>query len=360
MFSFAHPIFLYALLLLPLLFGLFYLALIARRRKLRRYGNPEVLAPLMPEASRYKPWIKISLELIAVAALVIAIARPRAGEKEEEETTNGIEVMIALDVSRSMLASSNDDPSGVSRLQRAKFILERLISHLDNDKVGLIVFAGESYTQLPITTDFVSAKMYLNDISTDMVPTQGTAIGAAIGMSLNSFTPDQGVNKAIVLITDAENHEDDAVEMARKAAEQGVQVDVIGIGSAKGAPIPLDAARGEFLKDATGQPVTTALNEELGQAVAKAGDGVYISGASSSAVKDLISQLDTLEKSELKHVTYKASAEQFPLFGWIALIFLVMDVFILDRKIGWLSRINFFTRPTASPASASTPNPDKK
>lgn len=342
--KFAYPALLYLLFLIPILFGLFYMARAARRRKLKRYGQLSVLAPLMPEASRYKPAIKISLELVAVAALVVAVARPRAGEKEAVENTEGIEVMIAFDVSRSMLASSNDDPNGISRLQRAKFLLGKLVDNLENDRVGMIVFAGEAYTQLPITTDFISAKMYLNDLSTEMVSTQGTAIGSAIGMAMSSFSPDEDINKAIIVITDGENHEGDALEMARKAKEMGIQVDVIGIGSTKGAPIPVNASRGEYLKDYNGQPVTTALNEQMASQIAEAGGGVYINGSSSSAVKELIEQLDKLQKSEIKNVKYKASAEQFPVFAWIALIFLIIDITVLDRKIGWLKKYNFFSK----------------
>ncbi|MDE5646707.1 MAG: VWA domain-containing protein [Muribaculaceae bacterium] len=344
MFSFANPGLLYLLLLVPVMVGLFLLARMARKRKLERYGNLSILAPLMPDASVYKPWIRLTLQLIALSALVIAVARPRFGEKEETERSEGIEVMIAMDVSRSMLASSSDDPSGVSRLERAKYILSRLIDKLGNDKVGLVVFAGEAYTQLPITTDFVSAKMYLNDITTDMVPSQGTAIGTAIGMALNAFTPDPETGKAIIVITDGENHEGNAVEMAQQAKSRGVQVDVIGIGSTKGAPIPINQSKGEFLKDYNGQVVTTALNENMAREIAAAGDGVYISGVSSSALNELTTQLDNLQKSELTHVTYKASAEQFPIFGWIALAFMVIDIFVLDRKISWLKSINFFTK----------------
>ena len=344
MFSFANPGLLYLLLLVPVMVGLFLLARMARKRKLERYGNLSILAPLMPDASVYKPWIRLTLQLIALSALVIAVARPRFGEKEETERSEGIEVMIAMDVSRSMLASSSDDPSGISRLERAKYILSRLIDKLGNDKVGLVVFAGEAYTQLPITTDFVSAKMYLNDITTDMVPSQGTAIGTAIGMALNAFTPDPETGKAIIVITDGENHEGNAVEMAQQAKSRGVQVDVIGIGSTKGAPIPINQSKGEFLKDYNGQVVTTALNENMAREIAAAGDGVYISGVSSSALNELTTQLDNLQKSELTHVTYKASAEQFPIFGWIALAFMVIDIFVLDRKISWLKSINFFTK----------------
>lgn len=344
MFSFAYPSLLYLLLMIPAITGLFLLARFSRHRKLQRYGMLNVLEPLMPDASLYKPWIKISLQMVALAALIVALARPRYGDKEEVEESRGIEVMIAFDVSRSMLASANDDPNGISRLQQAKHLLEKLIGKLDNDKVGLIVFAGESYTQLPITSDFVSAKMYLNSLTPDMVPTQGTAIGQAISMAINGFTPNDDMQKAIIIITDGENHEGDAVDMARQAKELGIQVDVIGVGSGKGAPIPLNASRGDYLKDAAGQPVTTSLNETMAREIAQAGGGIYASGNSTSAINEITDSLDKLEKTEFEKVSYKASAEQFPLFGWIALAFLLADIFILDRKIGWLKKINFFTK----------------
>ena len=342
--TFAYPYLLYLLLLVPIVFGLWYWARIARRAKLRRYGQLKHLQHLMPEASKYMPAVKITLELLALASLIVAVARPRAGEKEEVESTSGIEVMIAFDVSRSMLASSTDDPNGVSRLQRAKYILNRLIDKLDHDKVGLIVFAGEAYTQLPITTDFLSARMYLDEISTDMVPTQGTAIGTAINMCIHSFSPDEDINKAIIVITDGENHEGDALEMAKYAKGLGIEVDVIGVGSLKGAPIPLDSSRGEVLKDNSGAPVTTYLNEGMAKEIASAGGGVYISGSGSKAVDQLVESLDQIKKSDLQHVTYKASAEQFPVFVWMAVILLVVDAFVMPRKIGWLKRFTFFHR----------------
>lgn len=347
--SFAYPHLLYLLLLIPVVFGLWFWSRLARKAKLRRFGRPEELAHLMPDYSRYMPSVKITLQLLALAALIIAVARPRAGEKEEVENTSGIEVMIAFDVSRSMLASSTDDPNGVSRLQRAKYILNRLIDKLDNDKVGLIVFAGEAYTQLPITTDFLSARMYLDEITTDMVPTQGTAIGTAINMAINSFTPaDDGkgndVNKAIIVITDGENHEGDALEMADYAKSLGIQVDVIGVGSLKGAPIPIDARHGVFLQDASGAPVTTFLNESMAKDIAKAGGGTYINGSGNKAVDSLVDQLDKIKKSDLSHVSYKASAEQFPVFVWIALILLLIDAFVMPKKIGWLKKFTFFSK----------------
>ena len=344
MVSFAYPILLYLLLLIPIIVLLHLWAKIAQRKRLLRFGRIDMLSKLMPDASKYKSWVKLSLQLFALAAIIIVLARPRAGAKEETSTVKGIEVMIALDVSNSMLASSNDDPNGISRLDRAKYLLEKLIDKLSNDKIGLIVFAGEAYTQLPITSDFVSAKMFLNSINTEMVPTQGTAIGSAISMATNSFTPDETTQKAIIVITDGENHEDDAVEIAKSAAAQGVQIDVIGLGSGKGAPIPINTKKGLYLKDSTGKPVTTYLNENMAKEIAKAGNGIYISGNSSSAVSDIDAQLETLEKSDLERVVYSSSAEQFPVFAWIALIFLIIDIFILDSKNALLKKINFFSK----------------
>lgn len=340
--SFAYPKLLYLLVLIPVIFGLWYWSRVARRIKLRRYGNPRHLEALMPEASKYKPAVKITLQLLGLTALIIAVARPRAGEKEEVESTEGIEVMIAFDVSRSMLASSTDDPKGISRLERAKYLLGNLLDKLNNDKVGLIVFAGEAYTQLPITTDFVSARMYLDELSTEMVPTQGTAIGTAINMAINSFSPDEDINKAIIVITDGENHEGDAVEMAKYAQSLGIEVDVMGVGSIKGAPIPINR-NGDFLKDQSGTPVTTFLNERMAKEIADAGGGTYINGSSMKALSNLVGQLDKIKKSDLQHVSYKASAELFPVFIWIALILLVVDAFILPTKIGWLKRYTFFS-----------------
>lgn len=344
MVSFAYPQLLYLLLIIPIAVVLYALSNSTYRKRLSKYGNLAILSQLMPDASKYKGWIKFSIQLFVVALLIIVLARPRAGATEQVENTKGIEIMIALDVSNSMLASSNDDPKGVSRLERAKYILDRLISKLNNDKIGLIVFAGEAYTQLPITSDFVSAKMFLNNIDTKMVPSQGTAIGAAISMAMNSFSPKEAMQKAIIVITDGENHEDDAINIAKKAQENGIQVNVIGLGSPKGSPIPLDANKGIYLKNSDGEPVTTRLNEQMATDIASAGGGIYVSGANSSAISDIDNQLEKLEKSDLEQVVYSSSAEQFPVFAWFALFFLILDLFILPGKNALLRKINFFSK----------------
>ena len=344
MFDFAYPLHLYLLGLVVLFAILFIWARASRLRKIKRFGRPDIVAKLMPDASRYQPRIKIVLELLALAALVIVLARPRAGQKEQETSVNGIEIMIAFDISNSMLASSTDDPNGISRLDRARLNLERLVDKLENDKVGMVIFAGEPKLQLPLTTDYISAKMYLNDLSPELISYQGTSLAEAIKMSAESFSSSDDVHKAIILITDAEDHEGAAVEAAKAASQAGIQVDVIGLGSAKGAPIPLPGSKGDFMRDADGKVVLTTIDEKMGKDIAEAGDGIYVNGASGNAISQLTDKLDQLEKSEFKRVNYKASAEQFPTFAWIALILLLVDIFVLDRKIRWLKNINFFTK----------------
>lgn len=345
MFSFANPEYLYLLILIPVIFGLFLLSRMIRAKNIKKYGNPALLEAQMPDVSKYKPWIKISIQLVALALIVIILARPRAMGNSKAETINvqGIEVMVALDVSNSMLASSTDDPNGISRLQQAKLLLEKLIDKLGNDKVGLIVFAGDAYTQIPITADFVSAKMFLSNIEPSMVPTQGTAIGAAIKMAANSFTADDKIQKSIILITDGENHEDDAVEAAKDAHDKGVQINVLGVGTPKGAPIPI-GGKGNYMKDESGNIIITQPNEQIAQDVANAGKGIYVSGTNRDALNVLDARLKELSKSNISKNVFSPNDEQFPVFAWVALALLICDIFVLDRKISWLKNINFFSK----------------
>ncbi len=337
MFDFAHPKYLYLLLLVPAFVLLFLAARAARRAKLRRFGRPAVIAHLMPDASRYTPAIKATLAVLALIALVIMIARPRAGAREQQETAAGIEVMIAFDISNSMLASSTDRPDGVSRLDRARLLLEKLVDRLDNDKVGLIIFAGQSKMQLPLTADFYTAKMYLNELTPSLINYQGTDISSAIKMAMNGFSPAEDMHKAIILITDAEDHEGAAVDAAKLAAENGIQIDVIGLGTPQGNILP-------GFTTPEGTPVITALNEKLAEEIARAGDGIYVNGASPSALSELEAQLDKLQKSEFSTIQYTAGAEQFPTFAFLAFLFLLIDILVVNRKISWLKGISFFSK----------------
>ncbi len=348
MITFAYPHLLYLLLLLPIAAGLFLWSRYSRKRKLEQFGRPEVIEHLMPEVSKYMPWVKLSMALLIIATLVIMIARPRATggleqDGAETETSRGAEVMICLDVSNSMLASSTDNDGGISRLQRAKHILEKLIDKMTNDKVGLIVFAGDAYTQLPITSDYISAKMFLNGISTDMVPTQGTAIGAALEMAMNSFTPNDDMGKAIVVITDGENFEDDAVGIAKRASGAGIQVDVIGLGTSKGAKIP--TGNGQYMiNPMTGEEVITKLDEATTAQIAEAGKGVYVNGGSNSAITAVDEKIDELNQAEFERKSFSPQSEQFPIVAIIALILLLIDSIVVTRKISWLKKYRFFTK----------------
>mgnify|MGYP004522727929 FL=1 len=342
MFSFANPEYLYLLLLIPVIAVLFLWSRAKRKKSIAKFGRKAVVETLMPDVSTYKPWIKLTLELLALAAIVIVLARPRTGARTSTTTTRGIEVMVALDVSNSMRASCSDNPDDMSRLERSKMILEKLIDKFENDRVGLIVFAGNAYVQMPITSDYLSAKMYLSSINTNMVPTQGTAIGAAINLAMNSFSKNKKCQKSIIVITDGENHEDDAVGAAKDAAKNGIQVNVVGMGATNGAPIPM--SNGGYLKDNNGQVVTTFLNEKMASDIAAAGKGVYVSGAAGDALETLQDSLNKLAKSNLSQVTYSQRDEQFPIFAWIAILLIIADMFVSERKNSWLKKYNFFTK----------------
>lgn len=341
MFSFGNPKILFLLFLLPVVFGLFMLSRIAREKKLKKFGNLEVLQGQMPDASRYLPWIKISIELLLIAVVVVILARPRAKGTSSltSKKVQGSEIVVAMDISNSMLASSTNSEDGISRLQRAKFIVEKLFDRLQNDKVGLVVFAGDAYVQMPITNDFSSAKMFLNSLSTNMVSNQGTAIGAAIETSMGMFSNNPKCQKSIVLITDAENHEDDAIEMAKAAKSKGVDIEVVGVGDSKPMPIPM--GNGTYMQY-EGQVVQTAFNEQAAQEIAKVGTGVYVSGNNANAVDILSDQLKKAKKTNMDKKVFSPNDEQFPVFAWMALLLLVVDIMVSEKKISWLTKTNLF------------------
>lgn len=347
MFSFAYPQYLYLLLLLPVELLLFWGLRAWRRNRLERFGQPLVVRQLAPEVSSVKPWVILGLELLVTLLVVIVLARPRAGSAGKTTTTvHGIEMMVAIDVSNSMLASSTDNPQDVSRLQRAKMILEKVIDRFKNNKVGIVVFAGNAYMQMPITGDLSSAKLFLNNITTDAVPTQGTAIGAAINMSVNSFSDSKKSQKAVIVITDGENFEDDATAAAQDAHKKGIQVDVVGVGSSHGAPIPMPD--GTYLTNEAGETVTTFLNEDLAREVAEAGGGIYVSGNAADAVETLRKTLDQLAKTDLGTVSYTRHDEQFPVFAWFALLAIFMWTVVNESRMSWLDRFNLFNRNSKS------------
>lgn len=338
MFRFAHPEYLFLLLIVPLLVGLFIYTRIQKKRKLQLFGDPALLASLMPNVSFLRPRFKFYMQLTAVILMIVVMAQPQFGTKEEKQEKKGIEVMIALDVSNSMMAQDIQP----ARLDKAKMVLSKLVDGMTNDKVGLVVFAGDAYIQLPITADYVSAKMFMSSISPALVPRQGTAIGSAIDLCIKSFGEKTDVSRAIIVITDGENHEDDAVGAAKLAAENGIAVHVVGMGKPEGAPIPVDGTM-SFRKDKEGNVVVSKLNEDMCKSIAAAGGGTYVRADNQNSAYRVVSkELDNLAKSKLETRVFSDYNEQFQSFALLALILLFFDSFIFDRRNKRLSKLRIF------------------
>ncbi len=310
-----------------------------KQRQLMEFGDPELMAQLMPDASKSRPIVKFTLLMVALALLIVATARPQYGQQEKTVKRQGIEVMVTLDISNSMLA----EDVAPNRLDRAKQMLSKMIDNMTDDKVGLVVFAGEAFTQLPITCDYVSAKMFLNTISPKLIPTQGTAIGAALQTAIRSFgSQESDAGRAIILITDGENHEDDATAVAKQAQELGIQVFVIGIGKPEGSPIPVPGTN-DYIKDRSGQVVVSRLNEEMCQEIAQAGKGAYVRcDNTNTAMRALQQELDRIATTDLETTVYADYNEQYQSFLLIALLLLVIDCFILMRQNHRLNRMDLF------------------
>lgn len=339
-FRFANPNLLWLLLVVLLLVALFVLSRYASARALARFGNVRLLQPLMSGVSSAKRRVKFGLQMVAMVCLIIAAARPQFGSKLETVRKEGVEVMICLDISNSMLA----EDIAPSRLEKAKRMLSRLLEQMRSDQVGLVVFAGEAVVQLPITNDYVSAKMFLESISPLNISAQGTAIGAAINLAARSFTPNEESSKAIVLITDAENHEDDAAGAASAAYEKGIPTHVIGIGSTQGSVIPDGSGiRNSIRKDAQGNPITTRLDEKVAHEVAEAGHGVYAhADNSNSAINAVIESLRQMKSTELESHVYAEYDDQFIWFVLVAFVCLLLDMFVLDRANPMFEKIKLF------------------
>jgi Ca-activated chloride channel family protein len=344
MIQFAHKEILWFLLATVLMLAGYLLYWRHRRRALGRMGDPELLASLMPDVSASAHHWKFILLLTGTVLLIIAASGPRVGTRLEEVDQKGREIIIALDVSNSMLAEDVKP----SRLERSKQMISRMVDRMSNDKVGLIVFAGDAYTQIPITDDYPSVKMFLEGAGPDIVSKQGTAIGSAIKLAVRSFStlnegdtpPETAPSQAIVVITDGENHEDDAVGEAARALEKGIRVYTVGLGDPNGVPIPVSPGSAMTRRDNQGQVVVSKLNEKLLIDVARAGNGAYISG---DRINSLIDELDKLEKTELSTRVFSDFAERFQYFAGFALLFLLLEYFIRARKTPLFRRLNLFS-----------------
>lgn len=326
MIHFAQAQYLLLLLLIPFFFIIQTVVLKMRRRRIRKFGDEALVETLMPSYAKARVWVRLTLFSIGFLFFVVGLSRPQIGAKLKEHQTRGAEIMIVLDVSNSMLAEDYSP----NRLERAKLAISRIVDKLQEDRIGLIVFAGDAFVQLPITTDYVSAKMFLNSISTGSVPVQGTAIGDAISTAMRSFSAQSEKSRAIIVITDGENHEDDPVEAARVAAESGARVFTIGVGSPEGKPIPMD---GELLKDKDGNIVVTRLDEGVLQEVAAAGNGAYVrAGNNEFGLNPIIEDIRKMEDEKYSSVVFEEYDEQFMYFLSIALLFFVIEMLIGDRK----------------------------
>ena len=337
MFRFEDSIYLYLLAVIPMLALLRFMMTRSRKKRLRKFGDPQLVKQLMPDVSRWRPAVKFWLLQAALALIIVMLARPQLGTKISHEKRQGIETIIAMDISNSMLAQDVTP----SRLDRCKMMVENLVDNFTDDKIGLIVFAGDAFIQLPITSDYVSAKMFLADIQPSLIATQGTDIALAISKAVNSFTQEEGIGKAIIVITDGEDHEGGAVEAAQEARKKGMRVYVLGVGSKGGAPIP--DGNGGYMKDRAGNTVMTRLNQDMCRDIAKAGGGAYIHvDNNSDAQRQLDNELAKLSKKETETTVYSDFDEQFQAVGILVLLLLIAELCLLECKNPLLKNVRFF------------------
>ena len=326
MIHFAYAQYLLLIFLIPVFFIVQAVLLRIRRNRIRKFGDEKLVSQMMPSYSKSKVWVRQVLFSIGFFFFVIGLSRPQIGARLKEQEIKGAEIIIAIDVSNSMLAEDYSP----NRLERAKLAVSRLVDKLRDDRIGLVIFAGTSFVQLPVTTDYVSAKMFLNSIDTGSIPIQGTALGDAITTCIRSFSAQSDKSRAIILITDGENHEDDPVSAAKQAAEMGIKVFTIGVGSPEGKPIPMN---GELLKDKDGEIVVSRLDEAVLQEIAAEGNGAYVrAGNSEFGLNPIIDDLRKLEDEKYSSVVFEEYDEQFMYFLAIALVFLVLEMLVGDRR----------------------------
>lgn len=340
MFRFYHPGYLYLLFPLFLIAAYAFVSIARKRRMLKRFGDTALVKELMPGLSLRRKLIKDILLSLTLGLLVIVLARPQMGSHPEKVTKKGIEVMICMDISNSMLS----DDVKPSRLAHTKMILSRVIDHLQDDKVGMVLFAGDAFVQLPITSDFVSAKMFLSNASPEMISRQGTAIGKAISLAARSFSSNEKSKKTILLVTDGENHEGGVEEAIEEAKKEGILINVIGVGTTEGGPIPLQE-KGQYLTDETGNMVITKLNEQMCESLSQLSGGAYIHAVDvSGSVRAVKKSFDGIEKTEMETTVYNSYAEMYPYFLLAALLFLCIERILLERKNQYFDRFKLFER----------------
>lgn len=334
---FEDPIYLYLLAIIPLLYLLRFWMLWHRRKSLRLWGEKDLTLQQMPDVSRHRPMIKFSILMAAMTLIIVMLARPQMGTKVSNEKRHGIEAIICLDISNSMMAEDVTP----SRLDKSKMLVENMVDNFTNDKIGLIVFAGRAFTQLPITADYVSAKMFLQNAVPSLIEEQGTDIARAITLARNNFTQQKNIGRAIIIITDGEDHEGGAQEAAKAAKKAGMRVFILGVGSSQGSPIP--DGNGGFMKDNHGETVMSALNEKMCQDIAAAGSGTYIHVDNTNEAQERLNrELAKMQKNDVSSVVYSEYDEQFQILGFIVMILLVIEVVVSECKPGWQQKMSLF------------------
>lgn len=336
MFRFAQPIYFYLLLVIPVLVVLYLYFSRVRRKNMEKYGQLSIISLLAPNVSHKRLNLKFILFCISYALVILALARPQFGSRIKEVKNKGVEIVVALDVSNSMLA----DDFHPNRLSTAKLAISRLVDKLRDDRMGLVVFAGDAYTQLPITSDYEAARMFFSTINPNMVPQQGTALGKAIDLSVKSFSSTTKSSRVLIVISDGENHEDDPMAAAEEAKKSGIKIYTVGVGNPTGAPIPVD---GGFLKDKDGNIVTTRLNEKMLQQISALTGGKYIRATGSNfGLSDILNDVRNMDKAEMKSFVYEDYDDQFQVLLVLALFVLLLDSIIVQTKNIWLSKVDIF------------------
>jgi Ca-activated chloride channel homolog len=327
--------------ILPVLLLIFVTALYIRRNRIRKLGNLQVLERLMPMRSSARPWLRFTLFLLAFSSLIMAAVNPQIGFKTEEAKSKGIDIVIALDVSRSMLA----EDIRPNRMDRARMAVSRLIDRLDNDRVSLVVFAGSAVTQVPMTADHDAAKMILRTVNTNSVQVQGTAIGRALERSIASFSGQDERSRVIILVSDGENHQDDPIPVARRAAEQGIIIHTVGIGTPQGAPIPVyrSGQLSGFLRDHEGNTVVSRFDEPMLRSIAQTAGGVFQTGTGPDlGLNQILEEIRKMEQQEYETTRFSEYESRFHYFIALAIIFFVLELIIFERKNKWLNKIKLF------------------
>lgn len=340
LFKFHNPDYLYLLILIPVLIVIMVLNSRKTQKKLRVAGEQHLIKGLIPEFSFFRKNLKFVLQLLAFSLLILILARPQFGSRLEEIKREGVEVIIALDVSNSMMAEDIQP----NRLERAKQAISNLVDRLQDDKIGLIVFAGDAYTQIPVTTDYVSAKMFLSSIGPGIVPKQGTSLASAINLGIRSFSPVLAESKALIIITDGENHEEDPLPLTNQASEKGVIIHTIGIGSNSGVPVPVvNNGRRDYLKDNEGNTVITRLDENILKDMAFATGGKYVRASNTNiGLNTIFNEISSMKQQELEGTIYTEYDDQFQVLAAMVLLLLIVDIIIMERKNKKLSKINIY------------------